>query len=95
MPSANLDLVRSIYAAIERGDFSRADWADPEIEYVVVSELEPGTSTGLVGLVETMRKLFRAIEDFRTEAEEYRELDGERVLVLAQGSGRGKKSGVR
>ena len=40
-----------------------------------------------------LRDLARRLEDVPADAEEYRELDDERVLVLA-GSGRGKVSGM-
>ena len=92
--SENLDLVRSIYAAIQRGDYSSADWADAEIEYVVADGLEPGSATGLDGLAQAMRNVFSAFEDLHVEADEYRELDAERVLVLTKASARGKTSGL-
>jgi ketosteroid isomerase-like protein len=95
MDSANLDLVRSIYAAIERGDYSSAEWAHPQIEYVVADGPDPASFTGRDGLVQAMRSLFSAPGDVRAEAEAYRELDAERVLVRTRLSGRGKTSGVQ
>jgi hypothetical protein len=41
------------------------------------------------------RTYLGAWEDYRTEVDEYRELDNERVLVLLHLSGRGKTSGVQ
>ena len=93
--SENLDLVRSIYAAIGHGDFGSADWTDPEIEYVRADGFEPDSLIGRNGLVAAMRSLFGALADFRNEAEDYRELDAERVLVLTHVSGRGKTSGLQ
>jgi ketosteroid isomerase-like protein len=92
--SANLDLVRSIYADWERGEFGSTEWAHPEIEYVRADGPDPGRWIGLVGVAEAARPRLSAWEDFRTEAEEYRELDNERVLVLIRATGRGKTSGL-
>lgn len=94
MASANLELVRSIFARWERGDFSSAEWAHAEIEFVVADGPSPGTWTGRAGMVEGWRDFLDAWDDWRGEAEEYRELDGEHVLVLIHGSGRGKTSGL-
>ena len=92
--SENLDLVRSIYAAHERGDYSSVGWAHPEIEYVVADGPEPGSWTGVAGMAEAWRGLSSAAENLRVLAEEYRELDDQRVLVLLDATGRGKTSGI-
>jgi len=94
MSSANLDLVCSIYAAWERGDFDSAEWAVREIEAVWADGPSPGTHTGLAGMAEGMREVVSAWERWRVQAEQYCELDRERVLVLYRASARGKASGV-
>jgi ketosteroid isomerase-like protein len=91
--SQNLDLVRSIYVFVERGELSVARWADPQIEWVEPDGPEPGT---FVGIAEMERGLSNAVnpwEDYRVTVDEYRELDEQRVLVLVHRSGRGKASG--
>jgi ketosteroid isomerase-like protein len=92
--SANLDLVRSIYADWKRGDFSRIDFADPGIEIVNADGLERGSWTGVSAWMERRDDLLSAWEEFTVKADEYRELDDERVLVLGHYSGRGTASGL-
>lgn len=94
MASANVDLVQSIYAAWECGDFSSAEWADPEIEFVSADGPTAGSRRGLAGMADANRSFLSTWEEFRIQAEEYRELDGDRVLVLIHRSGRGKTSGL-
>jgi ketosteroid isomerase-like protein len=94
VPSANVELVRSIHAAWERGDYSSFEWADPEIEFVIADGPEPGRSIGLAGLAPSLRDFGSAWEEYHSEAVAYRELDDERVLVLTYVIGRGKASGL-
>ena len=95
MASANVELVRSIFDAFKRGDFTRAaEWACADIEFVIADGPSPGRWREVSGLTDGWYGLLAAWEDFRIEVDEYRELDGERVLVLTQWNGRGKKSGI-
>jgi ketosteroid isomerase-like protein len=92
--SANLDLVRSIFNGWGRGDYSSSEWAHPEIEFVSADGPSPGSWRGLAGMRESVRDFQDTWEGFRSEGDEYRELDDERVLVLIRRAGRGKASGL-
>ena len=92
--SENLDLVRSIYADWQRGDYRSAEWADPEIEYLLVDGPSPGSWTGVAAMAEVFRGVLNAYAEYRVAPEEFRELDHERVLVLHRYSGIAKASGL-
>jgi ketosteroid isomerase-like protein len=91
---ASLALVRSILAAWERGDYSSTEWAHPEIEFVVHDGPDPGIWKGLAEMTESWRSQVSAWEAFDAAADEVRQLDDERVLVLSHFSGRAKTSGL-
>jgi ketosteroid isomerase-like protein len=94
MSPENIDFVRSLFAAWERGDFTATDWAHPEIEFVIADGPAAGSWTGLAGMARGFREITSPMEQFRLEADDYRELDDERVLVLTRSLGRGKMSGL-
>jgi ketosteroid isomerase-like protein len=91
--SQNLDLVRSVYAAWQRGDFTSTQWADPAIEFVITDGPWPGRWIGLAEMTHATRDFFSAWDEMRYEVE-YREIDHERVLALISHSGRGRTSGL-
>jgi hypothetical protein len=94
MSRDNLELVRSIYADWDQGEFGRVAWADPEIEYVIADGLSPGISKGVPAMAQAWQSFVTAWTDFRTELDECRELDEERVLALHHFYGRGRSSGL-
>ena len=91
--SETLDLVRSMRAAWDRGDFGASARAHPEIEYVIVDGPIPRRSTGLRGMAKCWREFLADWEDWQARTTDVRELDSERVLVLVELSGRHRASG--
>jgi ketosteroid isomerase-like protein len=61
---------------------------------VVPDGPDPGTWKGLTEMTESWRSQVSAWEAFDAAADEVRQLDDERVLVLSHFSARGKTSGL-
>jgi ketosteroid isomerase-like protein len=95
MSSANLDLVRSIFADWERGDYGWTEWAHPEIGFTFADGPAPGSWTGIAGMGQALRDFLAAWQEYRVEADEFRELDQQCILVLSRFGGRGKASGLQ
>jgi len=81
--SENLDLVRSIYAASERGEHLPTGWAHPEIAFAIADGPEPSRRTGLGHAEDAWRDFVSPWKQFRPEVEECRELDNGRIRLVA------------
>ena len=90
---SNLNIVRSISSAWERGDYSSFDWADAEIQFEIADGPEAGSRTGHAALAPSLQEFGSAWDEYHSRVEEYRELE-DGVLVLTYATGRGKASGV-
>ena len=90
-----MDVVRRIHQAVERGESPRALGVfDDDVEYVNPPDaVEPGVLRG----VDAFERAFATIDEtfggVRIEVEQLVDA-GDRVLVLARLSGRGRASGV-
>jgi ketosteroid isomerase-like protein len=93
--SENLDVVRSIYARWELGDFTDTAWADPGIEVVWPDGPVPGTWSGLSAAETGWREFLGSWDDYRVAVEEYRTPEDDLVLALVTYTARGKASGVQ
>jgi ketosteroid isomerase-like protein len=95
MTAANVDLVRAIYESWEQGDFSRTpEWAHPEIECVSFGGPVAGAYTGTAAIEDGWRALLDTLDEPRPQAQEYRDVDEERILVLGCLRGREKSGGA-
>jgi ketosteroid isomerase-like protein len=92
--SADLELVRRIVADWERGDFTSAEWAHPEIEFEVADGIMAGRWQGVEAMAESWADVLRSFSELRAEAEEIREVDDGCVLLLLKNAGRGRASGL-
>jgi ketosteroid isomerase-like protein len=95
MSQENVEIVRSVLAAISAGDRDKAlAFADPEIVVDMTRNVfNPATYVGISGLQRMIADMDETWEEIHTEPYEYIDA-GDRVVVIGQLVGRGKGSGV-
>jgi ketosteroid isomerase-like protein len=86
----NVDVVRRLFAVLDRQDWGAAlEFFDPEVEW---SPTE-GTYRGLEGLASSVAEWLEPWEEHQIEAEEFTEA-GNQVLAVVHLTGRGAGSGM-
>jgi ketosteroid isomerase-like protein len=97
MSEENVEVVRGLFERMARGDLHAPDLVDPSIEHTRTGfdgvDLS-GRWRGHDGLWTAVLDIVRVFDDFRMEADQFIDLDQNRVLVLARHRGVGRISGA-
>jgi ketosteroid isomerase-like protein len=92
MSQGNVEIVKGIFSAWERGDFTSVDWADPEIEFSI-----PGPDDHVHRGVESMGRAWAewldAFDEFKVVGRDFHDA-GDKVVVEQIFRGQGKGSGI-
>ena len=92
MSQANVEIVKQIFSAWERGDFTSIDWADPEIEFSIPGpDLDVHRGTEAAG--RAWAEFLGAFDDLSIVGEKFHDA-GDKVVVEQGFRGRGKGSGI-
>src|SRR5919106_1537949 len=95
MSQENVELVKAMITAAQRGDWDAAMEAfDPNVELDQSRMPDGGTYTGSRGVWTFYEKWFGSWEEFRFESEGVIPAPDGRVISLIRVSGRGKGSGI-
>ena len=90
MSQENLEIVRSIYSAWAKGDFTSVEWADDDIEFAMPRE---AATRGLAAMGRNFADWLRAWDGVATVPKEFKVV-GDQVLVFHEFRGVGKRSGI-
>jgi ketosteroid isomerase-like protein len=92
MSEANVEVVKRIFEAWGRGDFSSVEWADPEIEFSIPGP-DPYVHRGVEAAGRAWAEFLDAFEDLSIVGEEFHDA-GDKVIVEQTFRGKGKGSGI-
>jgi ketosteroid isomerase-like protein len=94
MSQENVEIVRRMYAAFDRGDAEAAlSTLDPEVVIDATHRVDGRIGHGHEGVTTLLREWLGTWDEWHEEVEEIRDL-GESVLVVSTQRGRGRGSGI-
>ena len=92
MSEENIEIVRRVYKSWARGDFSKGDPYDPDVEFEMPDWPEGASARGVEEMSRTWFQALNAWEGFRSEPQEFI-AHGPHVLVRNNITARGRESG--